>query len=635
MKGTWIIDKNHLAIECENKILHPNADDVFSIITNGQDSNVIGEIVCNKPSIDLPQIRFSMLGSNIHAEISNGDNGSIDFKVDTIRRGISVSVDIVEGKIIDQCVNDNTWFFISGNIGDLQDVIDKAGIKENGKISFNQYLKVFESEIFVGNVGIETNLDVNKLRSPIDNNEDAPKELKATLFPYQKDGYLWLKHMLNESKGCILGDEMGLGKTMQIIAVLLNLQRHGLNPSIVIAPISLLSNWKRECAKFAPSLRVHIHHGYERISNYKEFFQYDVVVTSYTTVVSDIHMLNMVNWQLVVLDEAQNIKNPYSARTKACKQIKRKKSVAVTGTPFENHISDIWSLIDFVQPGLLGSIQTFKTNVTDDVIGGEKMEPILTPLMIRRLVADVAKDLPEKIVSSQPILMSEEESLLYNKYREEVKSIANADNINLGMLQKLRMFCTHPYVVNPPSGIFDPAEVSIKYQRFIEILEEIIKNREKTLVFTSYKKMFEIFEKDLPNRFGVQIWCINGETPVEERQVIVDKFNSLQKPAVLILNPRAAGTGLNITGANHVIHYNLEWNPSLEDQSSARAYRRGQEKTVFIYRLYYSDTIEQIVNERIERKRDVAGTAVVGNIGDTDRQYLLSALELIPTIRTK
>ena len=342
----------------------------------------------------------------------------------------------------------------------------------------------------------------------------------------------------------------------------------------------------------------------------------------------------MVRWKLVALDEAQSIKNPFSARATACKKLNRERSLAVTGTPFENHVSDIWSLIDFVQPGLLGPLEKYKESITDDVSGGKKIEPILSPLMIRRLVADVAQDLPEKIVSTQALQMSEHECQEYNNYLSSLKNSVESENINLGMLQKLRIYCTHPYAISEADRFCDPAEVSIKYQRFCEIAEEIINREEKIIVFTSYKNMFEIFKRDIPNRFGIQIWTINGETPVAERQEIVDRFNNLSGSAMLILNPRAAGTGLNITGANHVIHYNLEWNPALEDQSSARAYRRGQQKTVFIYRLYYTDTIEQVVNERIERKRNISSSAVIGNDGQSqDRLDILKALELIPSIR--
>ena len=362
--------------------------------------------------------------------------------------------------------------------------------------------------------------------------------------------------------------------------------------------------------------------------------KYDVIITSYTTTVSDIHMLNMISWELVVLDEAQNIKNPYSQRTRACKALRRIRSLAVSGTPFENHVTDIWSLVDFIQPGLLGTLQRYTEIVSDDTEGAKRIEPILTPLMLRRLVNEVAKDLPPKVISAIPIQMSAEECNQYSVYRNQLLEEYGAEDITLGMLQLLRIYCTHPFAAMKTPYAGHPADVSIKYQRFCEIAEEIISREEKFIVFTSYRMMFEVFQSDIPARYHIPIWSINGDTPIEERQSIVDMFNSKQGSAMLVLNPRAAGTGLNITGANHVIHFNLEWNPSLEDQSTARAHRRGQEKTVFVYRLFYKDTIEEIVNERIDRKREISATAIIGNNGmKQDREDIIKALSLVPSFR--
>lgn len=633
MKASWIIYSHHLALQDGKNVFHPSASDIYNLLSKDDSKNEFN-INCGNPQLDLPDIRFSKIGSSIHIKLTNNNCGEIICNIEAQRKDTFVPVDIIEGTIIDQCVYNNTWFYLSGNNLQVQDLLDSAGIKENGRISIRQYLNLIEKELLNGTTLLDNQVDISCLQKPIDNNEEPPTSLKATLFPYQKVGFLWIKRMLEESNGCILGDEMGLGKTMQVITEMLNLKERKEIPMLVVAPISLLTNWHRECSKFAPSLKTIVHYGHDRISNYKDFQNYDVVITSYTTVVSDIHMLNMIKWKFVALDEAQNIKNPFSARARACKGISRKRSIAVSGTPFENHITDIWSLIDFVQPGLLGSLENYKETITDDVSGGKRIEPILSPLMIRRLVIDVAKDLPEKVVSTQALQMSEFECNEYNKYLSILKSSFDSDKINLGMLQQLRIYCTHPYTLSGMNDFDDPTEVSIKYQRFCEIAEEIISREEKIIVFTSYKKMFEIFKKDIPNRFGIQLWTINGETPVAERQQIVDRFNNLSGAAMLILNPKAAGTGLNITGANHVIHYNLEWNPALEDQSSARAYRRGQTKTVFIYRLYYTNTVEQVVNERIERKRDIASSAVVGNDGQSqDRADILRALELIPSIR--
>lgn len=633
MNAVWYIVDNHLALKCGNQSLHPNAEEVYAFL-NKQDMESIQGICCKSPVEDIASLRFSRVGVPVSMILENSGINTVSLKITATRRNSTITVDIVEGVIIDHCVSDNVWFYLSDGITELQELLDKTDIKHSGEISIRQYLKIVEHSTLNHTRFIKNEVDSSLFKRPVDETENVPSTLKANLFPYQKTGYLWIKYMLQESQGCILGDEMGLGKTMQVIASMLYLKQIGKTPMLVVAPISLLANWKRECEKFAPSLNVWVHHGGSRTGNYRDFLQYDVVVTSYTTVVSDIHMLNMINWELVALDEAQNIKNPYSARTKNCKALRRNRSLAVSGTPFENHVTDIWSLVDFALPNILGSIEKYKEEISDDVVGGEKIEPILSPLMIRRLVNDVAKDLPEKVVSTQPIQMSEEECNQYTQYLEQIKGEKDAENINLGMLQKLRIYCTHPLAAEESSIWIDPCECSVKYQRFCEILTEIVERNEKVIVFTSYKKMFDIFKKDITSRFGIKVWSINGETPVDERQSIVDTFNKLDTSAALILNPRAAGTGLNITGANHVIHYNLEWNPSLEDQSSARSYRRGQQKTVFIYRLYYEGTVEEVVNERIERKRDIASSAVVGNIGvNQDRDDIIKVLELVPSIK--
>lgn len=631
MKAVWIIDGHHLALQDGRNVYHPDASDIYTLISNEGKSNL--DIEYNHPNNDLPDIRFSKVGAQLILKLYS-DNAGIRLQLYAVRREILYPVDIIDGTIIDQCVGDNVWFYITGNKENIQDVISKAGIISNGNITMRQYFSLAEQEFIANNEYIKSEVDLSNLSFESSKDACVPSTLKATLFPYQETGFKWIDKMLDECSGCILGDEMGLGKTMQVITEMLSLKDRVNNPMLVVAPISLLTNWQREIAKFAPSLRTKLHYGSMRISNYREFLVYDVIVTSYTTVVSDICMLNMINWSLVALDEAQNIKNPNSARTKACKQVSRERSIAVSGTPFENHVTDIWSLMDFVQPNLLGSLENYQEAISDDEEGGKKIEPILSPLMIRRMVTDVAKDLPEKVVITQPLQMSEYECLEYEKCLDEQKEKFNSDNIGLPMLQTLRIFCTHPFAATEkPNLLDDPSEASVKYQRFCEIVDEIVGKNEKVIVFTSYKRMFEIFKNDVPQRFGIQLWTINGETPVDERQKIVDRFNGLEGSAILILNPKAAGTGLNITGANHVIHYNLEWNPSLEDQSSARAYRRGQEKTVFIYRLYYVDTVEQVVNERIERKRSIASNAIVGNDGQSqDRADIIRALELLPSI---
>lgn len=630
MQSKWIIYDHHLAIEDAQEILHPNAQEIFTFVAGDEVMSV------ENPVLQFPDIRFSKVGSPVKCELIVDEEDRIIFNIYAIRKNDLYPVDIVQGYIIDQCVSKDEWFYLNSDIESLQNILSNAEIDNTGEISIGQYLKIIKQTYFTQqNTLIENKVDKDSFVRLTGKMNAVPAGIKAELYEYQKQGYSWIYNMVLAEQGCILGDEMGLGKTLQIITVLEQLKYFGKQLFLVIAPVSLLENWKRECNKFAPDLDVYIHHGAKRTGRASVLKVHDVIVISYNTAVSDLSMLKLIKWKCVILDEAQNIKNPFSERAKAVKSLGRRTSIAVTGTPFENHVIDIWSLVDFVSPGLLGDLATFKENVSDDVLGAEKIEPVLSPIMIRRLVRDVANDLPEKIIIPQPLELSDNEKREYQYLREEAnKSVQNGTAISLGLLQKLRIFCTHPSIC-AEKVIEDPYSSSVKYQRFCEIIEEIINRNEKFIVFTSYKKMFDLFALDIPQRFGIKMDSINGETPVEKRQSIVDWFNNYEGSAMLALNPRAAGTGLNITGANHVIHFNLEWNPALEDQASARAYRRGQKKNVFIYRLFYVDTVEQVVNERIERKREIASTAVVGTDGSLDKQDIMKALEISPDFQRK
>ena len=626
MLGSWLIKDNHIALSIGKEVLHPSADELYDVVLK-KESSFIDGVECEDIEQAFQGIKFSKIGSDIRCRLSNSAS-DIALEVFCLRKGREIPVDIIDGQIVDQCITKDEWFYVTGSTKELEQILTEANIKESGRITIAQYIEITRNIETLLNGTIQNNVITSILDKPIDSNKNIPKDIHANLYKYQKIGFLWMRYMLEENGGCILGDEMGLGKTLQVITLMQDYHNRHDTPMLVVAPVSLLQNWKNECEKFAPDLNVLIHHGTKRSGRYKELENYDVIVISYNTAVSDTALLSMISWKLVVLDEAQNIKNPNSERTKFVKKLPRSRCIAVSGTPFENHVSDIWSIVDFVIPGLLGTQKEYNDYISDDLSGANKIEPILSSIMIRRMVLDVASDLPDKIVIPQPICMSEVESLRYEDFRNE--AVGDGESIGLGALQKLRMYCTHPQICEEELDK-DPYAVSIKYQRMCEILSEIRDRDEKVILFTSYQKMFDILENDIPRRFDIPVLKINGSTPVEERQGIVDKFNVHNGCMLLVLNPRAAGTGLNITSANHVIHYNLEWNPALEDQASARAYRRGQDKTVFVYRLYYQNTVEQIVNDRIERKRKIAEKAIVGTDGKQEnREDIISALNISP-----
>lgn len=628
----WKLVDQRLAFEDKEKLYFPSAEDVYRL-SRGQTDGLSSALPENitSPCTDLP-FQFSRFGADIVLRLSFArDANHIVLAVLATRREKSAELILHDGILPDSVIIDNVWHNLLAGHDDAAAALQEAGITESGVISLGQYIKLRKTADKYSGFRLEDNAGEHLSNHPVKETGAAtPKALTATLYPYQQQGYQWMKFISGEGCGCILGDEMGLGKTLQVITLLADRINSGLSPSLVIAPVSLLVNWQREIGKFTTGIRTVIHHGAKRTGLYQELLDYDVVIISYSTASSDQSLLKMIPWDLVVVDEAQNIKNPYAQRTKSIKRIPRRIAIAVSGTPFENHISDLWSLLDFVAPGCLGNLSSFEAEYPDDLDGARKLEPILSPLMIRRRVAEVARDLPDRVDVPQVLEMSPEEIFAYERTRENILELFDGKNPTLPMLQKLRMYCTHPFLLDSGTG-GDPIRNSSKYGRLCELLEEIFLLNEKAILFTSYNGMFDILAKDIPQRFSRRIMAINGSTPPENRQPIIDEFSSIQGAALLVLNPRAAGAGLNITAATRVIHYNLEWNPALEDQASARAYRRGQDKTVFIYRLYYKDTVEEVINDRIEKKREMSDIAVIGTDGTLEnKEEIMRALMISP-----
>lgn len=592
------------------------------------DAKQIYQIIDTDLKKDILEIKFSKMSLNVVLSFNLIDN-NIKIEFNAIKFNKTFPIPSYNDGYLDYIVIDNIWHYLGGKYDIIIECLKKRNILNKKIIDFSEYmmlLKTLDEE------------HVNYIDNVIKNVKDLTIEsntqiigLKANLFEYQKIGFNWLSFMKKNNCGCILADEMGLGKTLQIICLMgSEYEKNRDIHFLIVAPISLLENWKREIAKFYPNLSTIIHYGVGRTGLYYELMRYNVVITAYTNVKSDLSMLNMIEWDAVILDEAQNIKTPLAERTKVVKMLKKKMGIAVTGTPFENHMTDIWSIVDFVFPNYLGNYSEFTKKFLDNYESASELEKLITPIMIRRLVKNVAKDLPERIDIPQPVEMTYQEALLYEGERKQnIKD--SLKNISLDKIQLLRMFCTHPIVYNKDLDKVDPVLISQKYLRLCEILEEIIFNKDKVIIFTSFNKMIEIMVNDLKKRFNIPTLFINGSVKMDDRQIILDEFSKISGSAILICNPKVAGAGLNITCANHVIHYNLEWNPSVEDQASARAYRRGQEKTVFVYRLYYINTIEEVMNDRIQNKRILSDTAVIGNKGtEQDKKDLIIALSLSP-----
>lgn len=627
MIGKWqIAEKQSLVLrDSDNNTIFPSAEEVF--ISQFKNKHIIRSLNVKKPSDDLESITFSKYPVDLKVVLEPITvNENIYIGANIVVNKKSQEMNVVGSLLdsnIDHIIIENTWYpFVKGAIDEIKQILKEAGVEKLGRISLKQYLfiKKLESPIVIDKL---QEVPINKGQY-VSNRDAEISSFVGNLYPYQNQGFRWLKMIVNENAGCILADEMGLGKTAQIIAVLASEALHAKEPSLVVAPVSLLENWRREVQKFAPSINVKVHQGSNRTGFYTEFKKYDLIVTSYETILRDLSLFQMLNWNIVVADEAQAIKNPLAKRTKAIKQINRTSTIAVTGTPVENRLVDLWSLTDFVFPGYLGDLKQFQEVFLDELDSAERLEPLVSPILLRRRVKEVAGDLPKRIDIPQVVKLSQEEANMYDSLRMQIIE-EYGKQASLVSLIKLKMYCTHPFLQIESQG--GDAATFGKYMRLIEILEEIISNNEKVIIFTSYTKMSDILVRDLSNRFGIHCDFIDGRVEVLERQPKIDSFSEVKDSAILVLNPRAAGAGLNITAANHVIHYNLEWNPALEDQASARAYRRGQTRPVTIHRLFYADTVEDTINDRLERKRDLSEAAVIGTDGrKNDNKDILDAL---------
>ncbi len=620
----WKVEGNHLLYhQGDGLYSRPSAMQIWSSIYGKNEEFKV------KPHHALPAYEFSRYPAVLELLLSGRTPDSI--RVDLACKSGNELFPVGNG-FSDQLVLGNTWFPVP--VQDYEDCLkelEKMDIVSGREITVGQFIWL-KSRV---NFGIDI-VDRVETSSPAATSAPPsmnPTEwgLKAELYGYQRDGVFFLTTMAKQGFGCILGDEMGLGKTIQVISLMLSERSQGRGPSLIVAPVTLLENWRRELLQFAPSLRVIVHAGPGRAGIVSRLTGADVVVTSYDTAVMDEPMLSGISWNLLGLDEAQYIKNPDAQRTVAVKNMPRKISVAVTGTPVENRLTDLWSLSDFVLPGLLGKQADFERLFDNSNSDASQLAPLVSPILLRRRVKDVAQDLPERIDIPQPVVMSKRMGEMY----EEVRLMAVEEygkSASLVSLQKLRMFCTHPDLAGYSSG--DPAEQMPKYQRLTELLEEIFSRNQKCLVFTSYIGMTDIFLEDLPKRFqGLYFNFIDGRVSVEDRQPLVDEFSAAPCGGALILNPRAAGVGLNITAANHVIHYNPEWNPAIVDQASARAYRRKQKLPVTIHQLYFVDSVEEVVFGRLALKRDLSEHAAKGNTGDATASEIMQALRMSPLSR--
>jgi SNF2 family DNA or RNA helicase len=463
--------------------------------------------------------------------------------------------------------------------------------------------------------------------------------LEARLFPYQARGVQWMWETVNRTGGLILADEMGLGKTLQIIALLMIDRPESSSPALIVCPTSLIANWVREIRRFAPSLSVIVHRGPQRAGIFRDLQVAQVVITTYDTMVNDIGLISSFEWSWVICDEAQAIKNPHSNRREAVVTIPRKRTIPMTGTPVENSLLDLWSLADFAIPGMLGERSVFEVEFPDTVEAGKALGRLTDPVVLKRRVADVAGDLPERIDIDLPLELDDDLARHYEAVREATMARYPVAGALVATLQ-LQLVCAHPWLREPgaeadqwdDAGIDSASALPLvtpKIERATELLREAFLNGRKVIIFSLFNRIGDLIRKASHDMKGTWWGAINGSTAQERRQAIVDEYSAHSGPACLILNPKAAGAGLNITAATVVIHFTPVWNPAIEAQASARAHRRGQTEPVTIYRLFYKDTVEEVMIDRSAWKADLANETVP--VSSRDAADLQRALQISPT----
>ncbi len=516
-------------------------------------------------------------------------------------------------------LNDQYVFFDEKEIQNLIQKLENPPVLDH-----HQLLQTALTEEYEG-AKIELDSSTRKLIKQLLNSEAAPTPdgLKATLRPYQLNGYEWLYKNAKIGFGSLIADDMGLGKTLQVIATLLKLKEEGAfkkAKALVIVPTTLLTNWRKEIAKFAPNLKTHLYHGSNRKIELLE--EADVLLTTYGVIRSETTKLQKKKWLLVVIDEAQNIKNPSTAQTKAVKKIKAPIKIAMSGTPVENRLSEYWSIFDFTNKGYLSTLSKFKDRfarpieIDRDQEQLDKFRKITAPFILRRLKSDksIIKDLPDKVEQDQFCELTKEQAAIYqNVIDTTLQTIENAEGINrrgliLKLITALKQICNHPRHFLKKGD--DSPVLSGKSRLLFDLMPKILEAGEKTLIFTQYQEMGNLLVQMLEEEFNFEVPFLHGGVSRKGRDEMVEQFQNDRATRVMILSLKAGGTGLNLTAASNVIHYDLWWNPAVEAQATDRAYRIGQTRNVFVHRFITQGTFEEKINKLLQDKKELANLAV-------------------------
>ena len=563
--------------------------------------------------------------TSINAKISEGSGNYLDFTFSI------ENVNEDEYKKVLQAFKENRKFFKlkDESFIDFRDeevrklfnlvdsLSDDVNIKSN-EIKVHKSKSIFLNECIKDNnlLFVEGKDIVKHIANKVENLEEIdykiPQELKATLRDYQLTGFKWFKTLSHYEFGGILADEMGLGKTIQTIAFLLSEKN---KKSIIITPTSLIYNWRSEFEKFAPTMKIKVVHGNkeDRIFTKEEIEEFDVLLTTYGTLRNDYDLYENIKFDFCIIDEGQNIKNPLSQSSEVVKELNAKVKFALTGTPIENNLIELWSLFDYILPGYLYSKRKFQDKFIKAEKGSEELKKLIKPFILRRLKSDVMSELPDKIEKRFLIEMTEEQKKVYKAYVDDVKikmkeKDFTKDKITIfSYLTKLRQLTLDPSIlIDGYTGGSGKIDVTV------ELVENFIKENHKILLFSQFTSVLDSI-KNILEAEGIECFYLDGSTKASERVQLVNEFNASDKVKIFLISLKAGGTGLNLTSADVVIHFDPWWNPAIEDQATDRAHRFGQKNVVEVIKLISKGSIEEKIIKLQESKKEIINEIMSGN----------------------
>jgi SNF2 family DNA or RNA helicase len=613
MINAWGIDRETgriSVVQGGNQKSYPTAAEIYSAIfvrSTDLQKQTCREIrdafpgLAFKPEVSFPVFRIRSDASGLIALVVGLHNSELT---------------LTELPKFDQIIHDDVWYPL-----DLDSFVEaKLELSRKG-VSIGTRLTASQCAWLTSTTHLEVKVEIEteKFRANLlDGEEKAFDEstLVVPLYSYQKSGAAFLEAMIENGKSVLLADEMGLGKTIQAIYAITTNIHKGRTKNLVVLPASNLANWLREFEKFSPDTRVAVHSGPSRAGAVASLDLRDVLLTTYDIVNRDQSFLADISWDLIVVDEAQGIKNGNSKRSFAVCSLEKKSAVAITGTPVENSLSDVWGIFEFLDPSFFRSQEEFHRQFPDTHASAVELSNMISPFVVRRRLREVAQDLPERSDFPVPIFLSESMNARYEEIRTD------EDLGPLTKMQALRQFC---------SVTREYKDSSHKLEKLLSLVDDAFSNSGKAIVFASFTETIDLIVNAIRYRHPLAfIASLDGRTDPAERQRTIDAFGASSGNAILIANPRAAGVGLNIQAANYVFHFNPEWNPALISQASARAHRVGQEKHVFIYYLYYRGTVEDYVMEKLRQKTELQDGALSGLEEEPSSSQVLEALKLSP-----